>query len=266
MRQPAVNIAVRAARAGARTLIRMLNQIDSLSVVEKQRNDFVTAADRGAERAIIDEIRRTCPDHAILSEECGALGASDFRWIIDPLDGTKNYIHGIPHFSISIAAQHKRVTEHAVVYDPLREELYTASRGGGAFLNDHRIRVSRRPSLDGAMLATGFPFRDKNLLDRYLDMFRALFERATDVRRAGSAALDLAYVAAGRVDGFWEFGLKSWDLAAGALLIREAGGICTDFSGGDGYLDSGNIIAANLKLAGQIKRGIEPYLGPDLKR
>ena len=264
MPQPAVNIAVRAARSGAKTLLRMLNHMDSLSVVEKQRNDFVTTADTGAERAIIDEIRRNCPDHAILSEECGASGESEFRWIIDPLDGTKNYIHGIPHFSISIAVQHKRVTEHAVIYDPLREELYTASRGGGAYLNDHRIRVSQRKTLDGAMLATGFPFRKKELLDRYLEMFRDLFAHATDVRRAGSAALDLAYVAAGRVDGFWELGLKPWDMAAGALLIREAGGICSDFAGGDNYLTSGNIIAANLKLAGHLKRTITPYLGSDL--
>ncbi len=266
MRQPVVNIAVRAARAGAKALIRMLNQAEALTVVEKERNDFVTAADRAAERAIIDEIRRTCPDHAILSEECGALGESEFRWVIDPLDGTKNFIHGIPHFSISIAAQRKRVTEHAVVYDPLREELYTASRGGGAFLNDHRIRVARRASLDGAMLATGFPFRQKDRLDAYLRMFRDLFAHATDVRRAGSAALDLAYVAAGRVDGFWELGLKPWDMAAGALLIREAGGLCTDFGGGDAYLETGNIIADNLKLAGALKRAIGPHLGPDLKR
>ncbi|MDJ0654328.1 MAG: inositol monophosphatase family protein [Xanthomonadales bacterium] len=259
MLQPAVNIGVRAARSAARQLIRMLNRIENLTVIEKQRNDFVTEADTAAERAIIEEIHKVYPDHAILSEEAGQIGESSSRWIVDPLDGTKNFIHGIPHFAISIALEENGVIQHAIVYDPLREELFTASRGNGAFLNDTRIRASGRKSLDGAMLATGFPFRDKDVLPNYLKMFSALFERATDVRRAGSAALDLAYVAAGRIDAFWEMDLQPWDMAAGALLIREAGGMCTDFDGADGYLTSGNIIAGNLKLAGQIKKTIAPF-------
>lgn len=266
MRQPAVNIGVRAARSAANTLLRMLNRLDSLSVTEKERNDFVTEADHAAEQAIIAEIRKAYPDHGILAEESGSSGEGPFTWVIDPLDGTRNYIQGVPHFSISLALQQNGVTEHGVIYDPLREELYTASKGGGAYLNDHRIRVSDRRNLQGALLATGFPFREKRHIEPYLGMFRALFEEATDVRRAGSAALDLAYVAAGRIDGFWEIGLKPWDMAAGALMIREAGGLCTDFGGGDDYLKTGNILAGNLKIAGALHKTIKPFLGEDLAR
>ncbi|MEM9183891.1 MAG: inositol monophosphatase family protein, partial [Pseudomonadota bacterium] len=219
MHQPAINIALKAARAAARELIRMLNRNDALSVVEKERNDFVSAADHAAEKAIIFEIQKAYPDHAILAEESGHTGPEQAEtvWIVDPLDGTRNYIQGLPHFSVSIAVRVKGVLEHGLVYDPMREELFTASRGKGAYLNDHRIRVSNRTVLTGAVLATGFPFRVREVLDDYLAMFRSVFEEAGDVRRAGSAALDLAYVAAGRVDGFWELGLKPWDMAAGAL-------------------------------------------------
>lgn len=261
MNHPALNIATSAARNAARVLLRMLNQADRLSVREKQNNDFVTEADRAAERAIIETIHKAYPDHAFVAEESGALGEGEVRWIIDPLDGTKNYIHDYPHFSISIAQQINGRTELGLVYDPIREELFTAVRGRGAFLNDRRIRISDRRSLSGAVLATGFPFRNKSLLPGYLELFAALFERAHDVRRAGSAALDLAYTACGRVDGFWELGLGSWDMAAGALLVEEAGGMCTDFAGGSDYLASGNIVAANIKVAAALQAQIRAHAG-----
>ena len=266
MPKPAVNIAVKAARAAGRVLIRLLNRTDSLSIAEKERNDFVTEADRQAEQAIITEIRKVYPSHAILSEEAGEIGQGEIRWIIDPLDGTQNFIHGLPHFCISIAQQQNGRIEHGVIYDPIREELFTASRGSGAFLNDRRMRVSDRRSLDGGIIATGFPFRARRHLETYLGMFRSIFEQASDVRRAGSAALDLAYVAAGRCDGFWEIGLKPWDMAAGALMIEEAGGMCLDFRGEKDYLETGNIIAGNLKVASALQQHIQPQLGDSFPR
>ena len=265
MRQPAVNIGIKAVRQAGHVLIRMLRRMESLPVTEKDHNDFVTEADLAAERAIIEEIRRMHPDHGFLAEESGETGDQTTRWIIDPLDGTKNFIMGIPHFAVSLALEINNVIEHGIVYDPLREELFTASRGGGAYLNDHRIRVGNRRALAGAMLGTGFPFREKQHLPAYLNMFSALFDDASDVRRAGSAALDLAYVAAGRLDGFWEIGLKPWDMAAGALLIQEAGGTCFDFSGRDGFLETGNIIAGNLKVAVAMHRTIAAHLVEGLK-
>ncbi len=267
MPQPAINIAIKGARSAARVLIRMLNRSEALSVVEKQRNDFVTEADHAAEKTIIYEIQKAYPEHAILAEESGYTGPKDAEtvWIIDPLDGTRNYIQGLPHFAISIGVKTRGVLEHGLVYDPTREEMFTASRGSGAYLNDHRIRVSNRTSMQGSLLATGFPFRAREALDDYMKMFRGVFEVAGDMRRAGSASLDLAYVAAGRVDGYWELGLKPWDIAAGALLVREAGGMCTDFDGADDFLQSGNIIAGNLKLVGQIKKTVSPLLTEPLK-
>jgi len=250
MKHPVVNIGIRAARNAGRELIRMLNRIDQLSVTEK---------------AIISEIRKAFPDHAILSEESGQSGHGDTRWLIDPLDGTRNYIQGLPHFCVSLAVQEKGVTEHGIIYDPIRDELFTASRGNGAFLNDHRMRISDRRDLNIALLGTGFPFRNKQYLRPYLRMFRSLFEQASDVRRAGSAALDLAYVASGRLDGFWEIGLKPWDIAAGALMIKEAGGHCTAFNSGEVFLKTGNIIAANLKLTAAIHTHIRPHLTESLK-
>lgn len=248
MPKPAVNIGIRAARAGARVLTRMLNRTHQLSVVEKERHDFVTEADRQAERAIIEEISKVYPRHAFLAEESGKTGDSDHLWIIDPLDGTQNFIHDYPHFAISIALQIEGVIEHAIVYDPNRDELFTASRGSGAFVNDRRIRVSDRRSVNGALLATAWPFRKRELMDPYMATFHELFGKASDVRRAGSAALDLAWVAAGRVDGYWETGLRVWDLAAGTLLVEEAGGTCGDFRGGHDHLKRGEIVAANVRL------------------
>lgn len=256
MAKPAVNIGVRAARAAARVLIRMLNRNQQLTVVEKQRNDFVTEADRAAEQAIIFEIRKAYPDHAIMAEESGKQGESDYCWIIDPLDGTQNFIHDLPHYAISIALAYKGRPEHGVIYDPVRDEMFTASRGDGAFLNDRRIRVADRKTLDGALLATAFPFRKRDRMATYLDMFQTLFEKASDVRRGGSAALDLAYVAAGRLDGYWEMGLSPWDLAAGVLMVEEAGGSCMDFKGGRDYMDSGDIIASSVRLTPSIQRDV----------
>ena len=188
----------------------------------------------------------------------------DFQWIIDPLDGTTNFLHGFPHFAVSIALRHRGRLEQAVVYNPLSQELFTASRGAGALLNDRRIRVSSRRSLDGALLGTGFPFKAQQYLDPYLDMFRALFPRSAGIRRAGSAALDLAFVAAGRLDGFWEIGLNIWDMAAGILLIQESGGLCSDFVAGHGYLGNGNLVAANPKVFAEMLKAIRPYVTADL--
>lgn len=255
MRDPAVNIAVSAARKAGRTILRLMNRRDSLSIAEKQRHDYVSEADRAAEAEIIYELQRHFPDHGFLAEESGAQGSDQYQWIIDPLDGTTNFLYGLPHFSISLALKAEGRLVVAVVYDPVKEELFTATRGSGAFLNDHRIRVGRATSVSGAVLATGFPFRNREQLPRYLKRFSSLFEAGCqDMRRAGSAALDLAYVAAGRVDGFWESDLKPWDTAAGSLLVREAGGTVMDYSGGTEYLTNGDIVAGNLKVTSHIVR------------
>ena len=248
MPRPAVTIAARAARAAGHVILRYMNRLDGLHVVEKQQLDFVSEVDRLAEEAIIKELRRAYPDHAILAEESGATGKGAFTWVIDPLDGTHNYLRGIPHFSVSIALLEKGVPVHGVVFDPLRDELFTASKGDGAYLNDRRLRVGKRDGLTGAMLATGFPFRQRAHLESQLGMVRALLAQAEDLRRSGSAALDLAYVAAGRYDGYFEIGLKPWDMAAGILLVREAGGRCGDFAGRDGVPESGNLVAGNLHV------------------
>lgn len=249
MSRPAVNVAVRAARSAGNVILRYMNRIDGLNIVEKQRMDFASEVDRLAEAEIVKELRRAYPDHAILAEEGGAIGKSPFTWVIDPLDGTHNYLRGIPHFCVSIALLEKGVPQYGVVFDPLRDELYTASKGDGAYLNDRRLRVGKRENLGGAMIATGFPYRQREHLNAQLDMTRALLGQAEDIRRSGSAALDLSYVAAGRYDGYFETGLKPWDLAAGVLLVHEAGGRYCDFAGRDGIPASGNIIAGNLRVA-----------------
>jgi myo-inositol-1(or 4)-monophosphatase len=249
MARPHVTIAARAARSAGNVILRYMNRIDGLHVVEKQQMDFVSEVDKLAEAEIVKELRRAYPDHAILAEESGAIGKGPLTWVIDPLDGTHNYLRGIPHFSVSIALLEKGVPIHAVVFDPLRDELYTASKGDGAYLNDRRMRVGKRENLGGAMIATGFPFRQREHLGPQLDMTRAILGQAEDIRRSGSAALDLAYVAAGRYDGYFEIGLKPWDMAAGVLLVHEAGGRYCDFAGRDGIPASGNIIAGNLNVA-----------------
>lgn len=261
---PTLNIAVRAARSAGNVIIRNLGRLDSLSVHTKDRNDFVTEVDKQAEQEIIYILRKAFPDHSILAEESGAHQGNDYQWIIDPLDGTTNFLHGFPQFAVSIALRHKGRLEQGVVYDPMRQELFTASRGGGAMLNDRRIRVTNRKTLDGALLGTGFPFKSQQHLETYLDMFRALFPHTAGIRRPGSAALDLSYVAAGRLDGFWEIGLNIWDMAAGVLLIQEAGGLSSDFVGGSNHLESGNLVAGNPKLFAEILKTIRPHVTAEL--
>jgi myo-inositol-1(or 4)-monophosphatase len=254
-----VNISVRAARAAGNIIVRNMDRIDRLNIATKRVNDFVSEVDQQAEAAIIEVIRQAYPDHGIYAEESGLQQEnSEFQWIIDPLDGTTNYLHGFPQFSVSIALKAKARLEAAVIYDPLSQELFTAARGEGAQMNEKRIRVSGHKGLKGALLGTGFPYTDQTYLDTYLDTMKALMAPAAGIRRPGSAALDLAWLAAGRTDGFWEFNLNAWDIAAGALIVREAGGIVTDFFGNDGYLDSGDIIAASPKVFPEMLKIIEP--------
>ena len=261
---PTLNIAVRAARSAGNVIIRNLGKLDSLAVHSKNRNDFVTEVDQQAEQEIIGILRKAFPGHGILAEESGLREGDDFQWIIDPLDGTTNFLHGFPQFAVSIALSHKGRMEQGVVYDPMRQELFTATRGAGAMMNDRRLRVTKRDSLEGALLGTGFPFKSQQHLDAYLDMFRALFPRTAGIRRPGAAALDLAYVAAGRLDGFWELGLSIWDMAAGVLLIQEAGGLSSDFVGGHDYLQSGNLVAGNPKVFAEILKTIRPHVTAEL--
>ena len=257
---PMLNIAVRAARSAGNVIIRNMDRLDQLTVQTKNHNDFVSEVDRQAEQEIIHILRKAYPGHGILAEESGARTGDGYEWIIDPLDGTTNFLHGFPQFAVSIALRHNGRLEQAVIYDPLRQELFTATRGAGAHLNDRRIRVASRRTLEGSLLGTGFPIRQQQHLDDYLGMFRVLFPQTAGVRRAGSAALDLAYVACGRLDGFWEIGLSIWDMAAGVLLIQEAGGLSGDLSGGHDYLKHGNIVSANPKLFPLILKAIRPYV------
>lgn len=263
---PLLNIAVRAARSAGNIMVRSLDRVDRLRVTVKARNDFVSEVDRLAEREIVGIIRKAYPDHGILAEEGGRRPGDETVWVIDPLDGTTNFLHGFPQFAVSIGVKHKDRLQHAVVYDPLRQEFFTASRGEGAQLNERRIRVSRQKGLEGALLGTGFPFKKRHHLDCYLATFKALFQDAADIRRPGSAALDLAYTAAGRLDGFWEIGLAPWDMTAGALLIQEAGGIVTDFAGRSNFLATGNVAAGNLSVHKAILRTIRPFLVEELSQ
>jgi myo-inositol-1(or 4)-monophosphatase len=259
---PMLHTAVKAARRAGAVINRAAHDLDALAITTKRHNDFVTEVDRAAEEAVIDVLRRAYPDHAILAEESGESGAdgkSEYRWIIDPLDGTTNFIHGFPQYAVSIGLEHRGIVTQAVVYDPGRNELFTASRGRGAFLNDRRIRVSRRLHLKDALIGTGFPFRDLGHLDEYLRMFRAMTEQTAGVRRAGAAALDLAYVAAGRLDGFWEIGLAPWDMAAGSLLIIEAGGLISDYDGAEKYLERGHVVCGGPKVFGHLLQLIQSH-------
>ena len=258
---PMLGIAVRAARRAAAIINRAARDVELLRVTRKRPNDFVTEVDHAAEQAIIDVLHRAYPDHAILAEESGTTAGSpesEYTWIIDPLDGTTNFIHGFPQYAVSIALKHKNLVTQGVIYDPTKNELFTASRGRGAYLNERRLRVSKRPQLAEALIGTGFPFRELQNLDEYLAMFRELTARTAGLRRAGAASLDIAYVAAGRLDGFWELGLSAWDMAAGALLVQEAGGLVGDFRGDSGYLDSGRIICGNPKIFAQLLQVIGP--------
>jgi len=260
-----LNIAVSAARKAGSFISRAVERVDTLQVDSKGYNDFVSEVDRRAEREIIQVIHKAYPRHAILAEESGEQGDNESVWIIDPLDGTTNFLHGFPQFAVSIALRHAGRLEVAVVYDPLRDELFTAIRGSGAQLNGRRLRVSKAKSLDGTLIGTGFPFKDQRHIDAYLGMFKALLPRTAGIRRAGSAALDLAYVAAGRLDGFWEIGLKPWDMAAGVLLIQEAGGIIGDFRGDPDCFASGNVVTGNARVFEGLLAAIQPYVTAQLQ-
>ena len=245
---PMLNIAVRAARAAGDSIVREMDRACDISIESKGKNDFVTEVDKNAEEIIINTIKNAYPNHAFLAEETGLSGEGDFLWIIDPLDGTTNFLHGFPHFAVSIALQHKGVLDQAVIYDPLKQELFTASKGTGALLNNKKIRVTSKKSLDGALLGTGFPYNNEEAVTHFIKSFKAFFPNIAGVRRAGVASLDLAYVAWGRLDGFWEFALKPWDIAAGALIVQEAGGINVELMGEIDFMKTGNIISANPKM------------------
>lgn len=260
MAAPALNVAVSAARKASDIIHRYLPHLAGISVSKKARNDFVTEVDLACEREIVNEIRRAHPDHAILAEEGGASGEHEIRWIVDPLDGTTNFMRGIPHFAISIAQEVRGRLEHGVVYDPIREELFTASRGHGAFLNDRRIRVADRRDLKGALVATALPFQQRRLLPTYQAILNDVFAEVEDIRRGGAASLDMAYVACGRMDAYFEMGVQPWDIAAGALLVREAGGVVADLSGDGDPLQTGRVLTAPFKLMAPLGRLIAPHL------
>ncbi|MBA2653105.1 MAG: inositol monophosphatase, partial [Tatlockia sp.] len=234
---PILNIAISAARLAGDIIIRHMEQVDRLKITAKGSDEFFSEVDVKAEQAIINTIHKAYPEHGIIAEESGIFNSdSEATWIIDPLDGTTNYLHGFPCFSVSIAHRVKNRIEHAVVFDPLRHECFSASRGRGAQLNDRRIRVSKQTQLTNSLLGIGFPHRNVLQGQRYLPTFEALMGKCAGIRRTGSAALDLAYVACGRLDGLWEFGLRPWDIAAGTLLIKEAGGLVSDTQGSEDYM------------------------------
>jgi len=265
--QPLLTIAVRAARQAGDLALRSLNRLHQLDVRSKGLNDFVTEVDLLAEQEIITTIRKSYPDHSFLAEERGrSAGDDEFLWIVDPLDGTTNFMHGFPQFSVSVALQRRGRLEQAVIYDPLRQELFTASRGDGAYLDGRRIRVSKQATLQGALIGTGFPYRNNlHWLDPYMQMLRTVIQQTSGVRRAGSAALDLAYVAAGRLDGFWELGLKPWDIAAGALLIIEAGGLVGTLTGTERW-EEGHIVVGTPKIYSALLEAIAPHVPEDLRQ
>jgi len=248
---PALNIAVKAALRAGQIINRAALNLERLQVAVKRQHDYVTEVDQEAEAAIIETLRNAYPDHGILAEESGLSAPgqkSGFQWIIDPLDGTTNFIHGFPQYAVSIALAKDGQLQQSVVFDPGRNELFTASRGSGAFMNDRRIRVSSCTKLDKALLGTGFPYREFSQVDGYLGILRELMRQSSGIRRPGAASLDLAYVACGRLDGFWEFGLSPWDIAGGVLLITEAGGLVADPAGEANYLHVGKIVASTPKI------------------
>ncbi|MFT2090451.1 inositol-1-monophosphatase [Paraglaciecola sp. 2405UD69-4] len=255
---PMLNIAIRAARTAGNIIVKGFENQTDLMTEAKGDNDYVTRIDKEAEQAIIHKIKQSYPEHSFVGEEGGVVeGDNDFKWIIDPLDGTTNFIKGIPHFAVSIALMHKGRIDQAVVFDPIRGELFTASKGTGAQLNGFRIRASKAKELSQTILATAFPFKAKETLSEYQEGFNKIFMQAGDIRRSGSAALDLAYVASGRYDGYWERGIKPWDIAAGELLVRESGGLVTDFSGGNDPMHKGDIVAGSPKIVQTIVKHLK---------
>ena len=259
---PMLTTAVKAARRAGNIITRGARDLDLLTVTTKGPKDFVSEVDRAAEAAIVETLHAAYPDHAILAEEGTARDKNrdaENVWIIDPLDGTTNFLHGFPQYCVSIALAHKGVVTQGVIYDPVRNDLFTATRGRGAFLNDRRMRVSRRTQLRDCLIGTGFPFRDGSFLDTYLRMMGAMIQQTAGLRRPGAAALDLAYVAAGFYDGFFEIGLNPWDVAAGSLLVLEAGGLIGDLSGEGDYLHGGQVIAATPKVFAQMVNVLAPF-------
>jgi myo-inositol-1(or 4)-monophosphatase len=262
---PLLNVAVRAARRAGEIIVRKLGRVSASDVQAKGRNDFVSEVDQAAERDIIETVRRLYPDHGFLCEESGRSGGDEYIWIIDPLDGTTNFLHGFPTFAVSIAVEHRGRLDHAVVYDPMRQELFTATRGCGALLDDRRIRVSRQATLDGALIGTGFPYRaNARWMDEYMAMLKAVMQETAGIRRPGAASLDLAYVAAGRTDGFWEIGLSAWDTAAGTLLITEAGGRIGTLTGAP-YAQGGHVVAGTPKVYEALLEAIGPHVPASLR-
>lgn len=261
MREPAINIAIEAARMAGNTIVRAMKRLDTVKIAEKKPNDFVTEVDQRVEQQIIAIIKKAYPTHGILGEEGGKVEGDDYQWVIDPIDGTRNFIHGFPHFAVSIAVTYKNKIEHGVIYDPVRQELFTASRGKGAQLNERRIRVSQRKTLQESLLSTGFAYRHSDTENALpAKILKAILPVCGDIRRTGAATLDLAYVACGRLDGYWELGLHLWDIAAGILLVKEAGGIVCDPYSGENYLKTGNLIAANPAIMRQFLKTIKPQL------
>jgi myo-inositol-1(or 4)-monophosphatase len=259
---PMLNIAVKAARAAGSIINRAALDVERLTITAKGVNDFVTEVDQAAERVIIETLLTAYPGHAILAEESGREhGAkhSEYLWIIDPLDGTTNFIHGFPVYAVSIALALRGKVEQAVVYDPARNDLFLASKGRGAFLNDRRLRVSKRTRMAEALIGTGFPFRKGDNFKRYVEMFEQVMQHCAGVRRPGAAALDLCYVAAGWYDGFFETGLSPWDVAAGSLMITEAGGLIGNFTGEADFLYQREAVAGNPKIYGQLVQMLSPY-------
>ncbi len=249
---PMLNIGVRAARAAGRVITKNMGRLDTIRIEKKGHNDFATEVDQQAEAEIVETLMKAYPNHGVLAEESGQLGNanSEFQWVVDPLDGTLNFLHGFPHFSVSIGLYKEGRAFQGVVYDPVPQELFTASKGDGAYLDGRRIRVSGASQLGNALVSASYPYRegDSAHLDFYMATLRAFTEKCSGVRRAGSAALDLAYIAAGRVDGSWMSGVKKWDIAAGALLVREAGGLINDYQAGDTWFESGDLIAGSPKV------------------
>jgi len=257
-----LNVAVKAARAAGAIINRAALDVEAVRISQKQVNDFVTEVDHASEQAIIENLLTAYPDHGILAEESGSQHGNpnaDHIWIIDPLDGTTNFIHGFPVYCVSIALQVRGKLEQAVVYDPTRNDLFTATKGRGAFMNERRIRVSKRVRLDECLLSTGFPFRPEDDFDKYLRLMGDMMQRTAGLRRPGAAALDLAYVAAGFTDGFFEIGLQAWDMAAGALLVTEAGGLVGNFTGEANYIDQKECMAANPRIYAQMVPLLQKY-------
>lgn len=255
-----LNIGIRAARAAGNVITRNMDRVDTLQIDQKARNDFVSEVDRSAEAEILRVLQKAYPDHSILGEESGLVGKdnADYQWVVDPLDGTTNFLHGYPYFSVSIALVHKNRLDQGIVYNPVSQELFTASRGEGAWLNNKRIRVSKVQHMEKALIGSSFPYRPGQNLAFYQESVRLYTEQSGGIRRAGSAALDLAAVAAGRLDGLWMYGMQSWDVAAGALLVREAGGLLNDFNGKDDWMNGGELIAATPKIHHAMLQTMKP--------